>query len=61
MLNVDSQQLFLGTRNKVYFIDKVENNPTQIKGHPAWASGEYIVSIVYALWAECDSRTKSGR
>ena len=32
-------QLFLGTPDKVYFIDKVENNPTQINGHPAWASG----------------------
>jgi len=34
-------QLFLGTLDKVYFIDKAENNPTQIKGHPAWASGTF--------------------
>lgn len=32
-------QIFLGTPDKVYFIDKVENNPTRINGHPAWASG----------------------
>jgi len=35
---VSAQQLFLGTEDKVYFIDKVENNPSQINGHPAWAS-----------------------
>lgn len=32
-------QIFLGTLDKVYFIDKVENNPTQIDDHSAWASG----------------------
>ncbi|CAA7261864.1 unnamed protein product [Cyclocybe aegerita] len=35
---VSAQQIFLGTADKVYFVDKVENNPTRIKGHPAWAS-----------------------
>ncbi|PFH46183.1 copper radical oxidase [Amanita thiersii Skay4041] len=35
---VSAQQLFLGSPDKVYFIDKVENNPTKINGHPAWAS-----------------------
>ncbi|KAG8925018.1 hypothetical protein FRC02_009973 [Tulasnella sp. 418] len=40
---VSAQQLFLGTNNKVYIIDKTENNPTQINGHPAWAS-EYDVN-----------------
>ncbi|KIM45417.1 copper radical oxidase [Hebeloma cylindrosporum] len=35
---VSAQQLFVGTPNKVYFVDKVENNPTKINGHPAWAS-----------------------
>ncbi|KAF8629225.1 hypothetical protein AX17_005808 [Amanita inopinata Kibby_2008] len=35
---VSAQQIFLGTHDTVYFVDKVENNPTQIKGHPAWAS-----------------------
>lgn len=39
---VSAQQLFLGTENTVYFIDKVENNPTRINGHPAWAS-EYTL------------------
>jgi hypothetical protein len=34
-------QLFLGTADKVYIVDKVENNPTQINGHPAWAAGEF--------------------
>ncbi|KAF7315671.1 hypothetical protein MIND_00082700 [Mycena indigotica] len=35
---VSAQQMFLGTLDKVYMLDKVENNPTQINGHPAWAS-----------------------
>ncbi|KAF8647070.1 hypothetical protein AX16_006905 [Volvariella volvacea WC 439] len=35
---VSAQQLFLGTPDKVFFVDKVENNPTQINGHPVWAS-----------------------
>ncbi|KXN90857.1 Galactose oxidase [Leucoagaricus sp. SymC.cos] len=35
---VSGQQIFLGTSDKVFFVDKVENNPTQIHGHPAWAS-----------------------
>jgi hypothetical protein len=33
--------MFLGTKNKVYVLDKSENNPVQITGkygtHPAWA------------------------
>ncbi|KAH9479085.1 Aldehyde oxidase GLOX [Psilocybe cubensis] len=40
---VSAQQLFLGRVDKVYLIDKVENNPNQINGHPAWAS-EYRLS-----------------
>lgn len=32
-------QLFLGTTDKVYIVDKTENNPTPIHGHPAWAAG----------------------
>jgi len=39
---VSAQQMFLGTPNKVYIIDKTENNPAQVNGHPAWAS-EYDV------------------
>ncbi|KAF9467368.1 copper radical oxidase [Collybia nuda] len=35
---VSAQQLFLGNENNVYIVDKVENNPARIKGHPAWAS-----------------------
>ncbi|TEB14488.1 copper radical oxidase [Coprinellus micaceus] len=35
---VSAQQLFLGHQNAVYFLDKVENNPNQINGHPAWGS-----------------------
>ncbi|TBU33724.1 copper radical oxidase [Dichomitus squalens] len=38
-----AQQLFLGTLDKVYIVDKVENNPAKINGHPAWAS-EYSIS-----------------
>ncbi|KAI0779446.1 copper radical oxidase [Fomes fomentarius] len=38
-----AQQLFLGTTDKVYIVDKVENNPTKINGHPAWAA-EYSIS-----------------
>ncbi|KAH7920713.1 glyoxal oxidase [Leucogyrophana mollusca] len=33
-------QVFLGTADKVYIIDKTEDNPHQIKGHPAWAAGD---------------------
>ncbi|EPT04572.1 hypothetical protein FOMPIDRAFT_281602 [Fomitopsis schrenkii] len=38
-----AQQMFLGTLDKVYIVDKTERNPTQINGHPAWAA-EYSVS-----------------
>lgn len=37
---VSAQQMFLGTDNKVYIIDKTQNNPATINGHPAWATGE---------------------
>ncbi|OAX37361.1 glyoxal oxidase [Rhizopogon vinicolor AM-OR11-026] len=37
------QQIFLGTEDKVYIVDKTENNPTQINGHPIWAA-EWSVS-----------------
>lgn len=33
-------KLFLGRPDKVFIVDKVEANPAQIDGHPAWASGE---------------------
>ncbi|KLO12283.1 glyoxal oxidase [Schizopora paradoxa] len=35
---VSAQQMFLGTETRVYIVDKTENNPTQINGHPAWAA-----------------------
>ncbi|KAJ7217754.1 glyoxal oxidase [Mycena pura] len=35
---VSAQQLFLGTLDTVFILDKVENNKVQIDGHPAWAS-----------------------
>jgi len=35
---VSAQQLFMAGNNKIYFVDKVENNPSEINGHPAWAS-----------------------
>ncbi|KAI9435759.1 glyoxal oxidase [Lactarius indigo] len=40
---VSAQQLFLGTTDKVYIVDKTENNPTPIRGHPAWAA-EFSIS-----------------
>lgn len=50
----DSIQMFLGTKNKVYVLDKSENNPLQINGtygtHPAWA-------VEYDLASnDCESR-----
>lgn len=41
-----AQQLFLGSTNKVYIVDKTENNTAQINGHPAVSkifSGVYYV------------------
>ncbi|KIK69166.1 hypothetical protein GYMLUDRAFT_153319 [Collybiopsis luxurians FD-317 M1] len=40
---VSAQQMFLGTLDKVFIVDKVENNPAQINGHPAWGS-QYSLS-----------------
>jgi len=34
-----SIEVFLGTLDKVYIVDKTENNAQQINGHPAWAAG----------------------
>ena len=47
-------QLFVGTANKVYFVDKVENNPVTINGHPAWASGANA-NRISRLFAECST------
>jgi hypothetical protein len=58
-------QLFLGTPDKVYVLDKVENNPTQINGHPAWASGTQFLSssrvLVLILLAEYDVSANTAR
>ena len=35
-------KVFLGTTDKVYIVDKVENNAQQIKGHPVWAAGGWL-------------------
>ena len=40
-LNKRLYQMFLGISNKVYLLDKVENNPTQVNGHAALASGKF--------------------
>ncbi|KIM23987.1 glyoxal oxidase [Serendipita vermifera MAFF 305830] len=34
---VSAQQMFLGRPGKIYILDKTENNPVQVNGHPAWA------------------------
>ncbi|KDQ12600.1 hypothetical protein BOTBODRAFT_176282 [Botryobasidium botryosum FD-172 SS1] len=39
---VSGQQIFLGTPNKVFIIDKTEGNTMQVAEHPAWAS-EYDI------------------
>ncbi|CAE6405197.1 unnamed protein product [Rhizoctonia solani] len=41
---VSAQQLFLGQSNRVYIVDKTENNPPKVgnPSHPAWAT-EYDV------------------
>ncbi|KAG8813045.1 hypothetical protein FRC17_001696 [Serendipita sp. 399] len=35
---VSAQMMFLGDNERVYILDKVEANPMQINGHPAWAT-----------------------
>lgn len=40
-LNKRLYQMFLGTSDKVYLLDKVENNPTQVNGHAASAAGKF--------------------
>ena len=38
---VSAQQLFLGNKDKVYIIDKTQNNEATVNGHPAWAVGKH--------------------
>ncbi|PWZ00931.1 Glyoxaloxidase 2 [Testicularia cyperi] len=40
---VSAQMMFLGTEQKVYILDKTENNPVKVNGHPAWAT-EYDIN-----------------
>lgn len=57
-IGISAQMMFLGTKNKVYVLDKSENNPVTINGkygtHPAWAveydlaSNEYRTMDVYS-------------
>ncbi|KAF8598417.1 galactose oxidase [Ceratobasidium sp. AG-I] len=35
---VSAQQMFLGLPNQVFVVDKTENNPIKVAGHPAWAA-----------------------
>ncbi|KAG0696896.1 putative copper radical oxidase [Suillus ampliporus] len=35
---VSAMMMFLGNEEKVYILDKTENNAAQINGHPAWGS-----------------------
>lgn len=42
-----AQQMFLGTPTKVYIVDKTENNPAQVAGHPAWATEYDLVSNTF--------------
>ncbi|CAG8632495.1 3209_t:CDS:2, partial [Acaulospora colombiana] len=35
---VSAQQMFLGTENLVYILDKVEDNPMKINNHAAWGT-----------------------
>lgn len=44
-------QLFLGTENNVFLVDKVENNPTRIDGHPTWASGVLRLNLLDRLYS----------
>lgn len=43
-----AQQLFLSNSGKkVYIIDKAENNPAQVNGHPAWATEYDLATNTY--------------
>lgn len=44
---VSAQMMFLGTEQKVYMLDKTENNAVHVNGHPAWAVEYDINSNTY--------------
>lgn len=57
-------QVFLGTVDKIYILDKTENNPTQINGHPAWAAGMLprpVLTLPLTAASEYDLVTNAGR
>jgi hypothetical protein len=35
---------------QIYIIDKTENNPIQVNGHPAWAVGMHPSRYYFRLW-----------
>jgi len=45
--------MFLGTSDKVYIVDKAENNPAQVNGHPAWAQGHHPKLILAISLFSC--------
>ena len=42
-------QMFVGNEQKVYIMDKVENNAAQIDQHPAWAVEWLAVTLIPCL------------
>ncbi|CAE6409349.1 unnamed protein product [Rhizoctonia solani] len=46
---VSAMMMFLGNEQKVYILDKVEGNPSQINGHPAWGAEWDIASSTATL------------
>ncbi|KAL8283502.1 hypothetical protein RQP46_005605 [Phenoliferia psychrophenolica] len=42
-----AQQMFLGAVDKVYIVDKTENNPATVGGHPAWATEYDLTTNTY--------------
>ncbi|QRV94398.1 glyoxal oxidase [Ceratobasidium sp. AG-Ba] len=58
---VSAQQMFLGMPDQVFVVDKVENNPIQVAGHPAWATAYNIDSnAVRAMDIETNSFCAGG-
>lgn len=44
---ISAQMMFLGAASTVYMLDKAENNPAQVNGHPAWATAYNINSNTF--------------